>query len=105
MTPSEKRFDESNAMVIASRTQGRVGRLRYAAAAPPGLGPDVERTATARGTTLRTRPQLGHVSMSAERPRSHIGQMTASPSLQRSQRFVPDGYTSWSRRQYGRPTG
>ena len=62
-----------------------------AAAAPPGLGPAVVRTATARVLTFRTRPQFVQVSMSAERPRPHIGQMTASSSWHVSQRSVPDG--------------
>ena len=58
--------DESSAMVIASGTLGwarRAAAARQATAAPPGLGPAVA-TTTARGLTLRTRPQLAQVSMS-----------------------------------------
>ena len=56
-------------MVIASRTRDGVevsATVGHAAAAPPGLGPGVRRTATARGLTLRTRPQLAQVSIDAD---------------------------------------
>ena len=61
-------------------TTARPWSPSYAAAAPPGFGPAVVRTATARGTTLRTRPQFVHVSICADRPSEHIGQMTESSS-------------------------
>ena len=55
ITPSEK------------RVEAEIGREAHRpAAAPPGLGPDVVRTATARGLTFRTSPQFVQVSMSAE---------------------------------------
>ena len=53
MTPSEKRLDDDGAREV------------QAAAAPPGFGPAVVRTAMARGTTFRTRPQLVQVSIAA----------------------------------------
>ena len=61
-----------------------------AAAAPPGLGPEVGRTAMARRLTLRTSPQLEQVSMMALRPRLHMGHATTSSSAQVSQRAVPE---------------
>src|SRR5262245_58976060 len=91
ITPREKSIDESTAMVIASGTPWWIRWFRYATAAPPGFGPTDDRTATARGTTLRTSPQLEQVSICAERPSPHIGQITPSSSLQRSHLTVPDG--------------
>ena len=53
----------------SSAVGGQSGRSgSVAAAAPPGFGPGVVRTATARGLTLRTRPQLVQVSTDAWRP-------------------------------------
>ena len=101
----EKSREESSAIVIASadaRAAGSVASGRQATAAPPGLGPGVEWTTTARDLTLRTSPRSVQVSMSADRPRPHIGQMTAQVIAASIAALGPE-LRSASRRQCGRP--